>query len=200
MTLENVSDMMVFPHQTKRTEAEYLKFEQNSDAKHEYAAGQIIAMTGASLAHNFICVNTSTSLNVQLRQKDCRVASNDLRLKIISKHSYRYPDIMVICGDLHITEDRPHTITNPIVIVEVLSESTALIDRNEKLDEYLQIDSVQEYILISQHDIKVERYLRQSSGDWLYTQVSGLDNTLDLPSIGCKLALAEIYHKVDISV
>lgn len=190
---------MALPHKPNWTETEYLEFERTSDIRHEYVDGRVIAMTGASLAHNFICVNTSTSLNVQLMQKNCRVASNDLRLKVVSKRSYRYPDIMVICGDPQITDDRPDTITNPILIIEVLSESTALIDRNEKLDEYLQIESVQEYVLISQQVAKVERYLRQASGNWLYTQVSGLDHVLELPSIGCKLALADVYNKVDVA-
>lgn len=187
---------MAAPHQHYWTEADYLAFEAASDIKHEFANGAIIAMTGASWKHNVICVNTSTTLNVQLATKDCRVTANDLRLKVLSKRSYRYPDVMVICGDPQFVDDRTDTISNPTVIIEVLSEKTALIDRNEKLDEYLQIEAVQEYVLISQAAAKIERYLRQESGDWLYSHATGLDSSLDLPSIDCVLALTDVYKKV----
>jgi Uma2 family endonuclease len=190
---------MALPDRKHWTEAEYLAFEQTSDMKHEYVDGKIVAMTGASWNHNLICVNTSTSLNLQLTNRDCRVTSNDMRLKVVSKLSYRYPDVMVVCGAPQFAGGRTDTITNPILIVEVLSETTALIDRNEKLDEYLQIDSLQEYVLISQDEPKIERYLRQPSGDWLYTQVVGLQHSIDLPSIGCKLALSDVYKKVTLT-
>lgn len=188
---------MALPSQEVWTEAEYLAFEQDSAEKHEFADGKILAMTGASWTHNLICVNTSTTLNVQLANSDCRVTSNDLRLKVNSKHHYRYPDVMVICGAPEFVPKRNDTITNPKVVIEILSESTALIDRNDKLDEYIQIESVQAYVLISQSEAKVERYLRQAtSKDWLYTQVTGLDSILELPSIDCTLTLADIYNKV----
>ncbi len=187
---------MALPQQQHLTEAEYFALDDSSEFKHEYANGDVIAMTGASWAHNLICVNTATSLNVQLNSSDCRVSANDLRLQVASKRSYRYPDVMVICGEPKFVNERTDTISNPILIVEVLSEGTMLVDRNEKLDEYLQMNSVREYVLIAQTEAKIERYLRQDSGDWLYTQISGVEGVIDLPSIGCKLALAEVYHKV----
>ena len=199
--------MALPPHQEYLTEAQYLAYEDESDLRHEYANGQIIAMTGASWTHNLICVNTSTSLNVQLMNKNCRVTSGDLRLKVSSRRHYRYLDVMVICGEPQFVANRVDTISNPVVVIEVLSESTALTDRNDKLEEYLQVDSVQEYVLISQSEPRIERYLRQTagdtsgeaSGDWLYSHASGLQNSIDLPSIGCTLALADVYNKVDLS-
>lgn len=187
---------MALPQHQLVSEEDYLAAEDASDLRHEYANGQVIAMTGASWAHNLICVNTSTTLNVQLADKDCRVTSNDLRLQVVSRHSYRYPDVMVICGDPEFMPGRTDTIRNPSVILEVLSDSTALIDRNEKLDEYMLITSVQEYVLISQHEAKIARYLRQDTGDWLYTQVTGRASQMDLSSICCVLKLADVYKKV----
>ncbi len=184
------------PAPSVMTEAEYLEFERASEIKYEYIDGEIIAMTGASWNHNVICVNTSTSLNNQLVDKNCMVTANDLRLKITPARSYRYPDVMVICGEPSFVDERMDIIDNPIVVVEVLSNSTALVDRNEKLHEYLQLASLQEYVIVSQYAPKIERYLRQDSGDWLYTQVTDMNSSVNLPSIKCKLDLADMYRKV----
>jgi Uma2 family endonuclease len=183
----------------RMTEAEYLEFEQNSDLKHEFVDGKVYAMTGGSVRQNVICLNVGTTLNVQLADKDCIVSSPDTRVKVRSRISYRYPDVTVICGQVEYAENRVDTITNPIVLIEVLSPGTAVVDHNQKLDEYIQINSLQEYVIISQNDAKIERYLRQESGDWLYTQMTGLDAVLDLPSIGCKLALADVYRKLSLT-
>jgi Uma2 family endonuclease len=193
---------MALPHQDNWTEAEYLAFERESELKHEYAAGTVRAMTGASWSHNVICVNISTSLNVQLAQTDCRVTSGDMRLHIAAAHTYRYPDVMVVCDKPQFVGERVDTIANPLVVIEVLSASTELIDRNTKLDEYLQIPSLQAYLLVAQQTAKVERYLRQASGDWLYTPVIGTSARLALPAVGgdngCTLSLADIYRKVEV--
>lgn len=180
----------------RMTEAEYLAFERESDVKHEFVDGKVYAMSGGSARHSFITVNTSTAFNTQLANTDCRVASPDLRLKVQSKVAHRYPDVMVICGDLDYVDNRNDTIQNPIVIVEVLSPSTELIDRNQKLQEYRALPTLQEYILISQHEAKIERYFRQTADDWLYTSVIGLDNQLALVSIDCTLKLSQIYQKI----
>ena len=187
--------MALSQHETW-TESGYLAYEDDSEFKHEFANGEVVAMTGASLKHSLICVNTSTTLNIQLANKDCGVVSNDVRLQIVRKRHYRYPDVMVFCGDPEFFDERIDTITNPTLIIEVLSESTEIIDRNQKLDEYLQIETLQEYILISQKEAKIERYLRRESGDWLYTKVTDLAGQLKLPSIDCQLMLADVYNKV----
>lgn len=178
------------------SEAEYLEFEEKSDIKHEYKAGKIYAMAGAGWNHNIINGNTQTSLNSQLVGKPCSAVSSDMRLKVVSKSvSFHYPDTMVICGEPEFVEGRSDTISNPTVIVEVLSPSTALKDHNEKLDEYIKIASVQEYVLISQHEAKLEIYTRQTFGEWLYRPIRGLNASIELTSIGCTLALAKLYDK-----
>jgi Uma2 family endonuclease len=179
----------------RMTETEYLAFEEQSEIKHEFVSGEVFAMTGASTNHNYICSATNAALFVQLRGKGCRTIS-DTRVKVQSKPAYRYPDIMVICGATQHYNKRNDTVTNPIVLVEVISPSTEIIDRNQKLKEYTQIASLQEYVIITQDEPSVERYLRQDSGDWLYTQVTALDGVLDLPSIECKLALTDVYSQV----
>lgn len=177
-------------------EADYLDFEEKSEFKHEYSRGRVYAMSGGSVRHGLITVNISTDLNNQLEDKDCRVASSDVRVKVESMESYRYPDVLVYCGEEDYANERNDTLANPLVIVEVLSPSTALKDRNEKLDEYLESKTLQEYVLVSQHEAKVEVFSRHKSGKWLYENYKGLDAILELSSIGCTLELSPIYRKV----
>lgn len=177
--------------------AEYLDFEEKSEIRHEYVNGRILAMAGASWNHTVITQSTGTVLDNQLLDTPCVVVSSEVKLKVDSKKvSFRYPDIMVVCAEPQFEENRTDTIINPTVIVEVLSPSTALEDHNVKLDEYTRLDSLQEYLLISQDEAKIERYLRQESGDWLYTNVKGLGSSLELASIGVKLDFASVYKKI----
>lgn len=178
------------------TEAEYLEFEENSELKHEFVNGRVYTMTGAAVNHNVINSNINTILNSQLYGKPCIVMSSDMRLKVASDSvSYRYPDTIVICGDVKLAEGAGQTVTNPIVVIEVLSPSTALKDYNEKLAEYTQIDTLQDYLLISQYDAKVEVFSREKSGKWVYSLVTGLNANLELSSINCKINLDRLYDK-----
>jgi Uma2 family endonuclease len=177
------------------TEAEYLAFERASEIKHEYDHGEIFAMEGASEQHNLITVNVAASLHAQLRQRPCWVYSNDMRLKI-SARNYTYPDIIVVCGAPQIADEQGDTLLNPTLIVEVLSPSTEQYDRGRKFQYYRTLASLQEYVLISQEQARIEHYVRQDNGKWLYTHHAGLDAALELPSIGCRLALADVYEKV----
>ena len=181
------------------SETEYLEFEEKSEIRHEFVNGHVYAMAGAGVNHNVINGNASASLNVQLFGKPCITMSSDMRVKVQSKKvSYRYPDTIVVCGEIQLTDDSPQTITNPIVIIEVLSPSTAIKDYNEKLAEYVQIDSLKEYILISQYEPKIEVYSRDDAGNWIYTLMTGLDTHIKLKSIDCTLELARLYDKTDI--
>lgn len=189
---------MAFPQSDyQMSEAEYLAFERESEIRHEFVDGEIYATTGASNNHIIVVGNLQTSLNNQLRDSNCLVMSNDLRVKVEGRKSYRYPDLTVICDDPEmIGEENPQSLLNPTIIIEVLSASTASVDHIEKREEYFNIPTVEEYLLISQNTSKIERYLRQPDNQWLYSQVSGLQSSLDLPSIGCTLALSDVYRKV----
>jgi Uma2 family endonuclease len=182
---------------TAMSEAEYLAFADEQEIKYEYRDGQIYAMTGAAVRHNIITANTIGHLIVQLANRDCTVTSSDTRVHIASKGAYRYPDVTVFCGEPVYFVGRDDTITNPALLVEVLSPGTALKDRNDKLLEYTQIETLNAYLLVAQDEARVERYLRQESGDWLYTVVNGLDGSIAVPTLDCTLALADIYRKVD---
>lgn len=178
------------------SETEYLAFEEQSDIKHEFVAGRVYAMSGGSIRHGIITVNISTDLNIQLEDKDCSVSSPDTRVKSEAMPSFRYPDVVVFCGEPELVDGRVDTLGNPIVLVEVLSPSTAVKDYNEKLEEYVKIDSLQAYVLVAQHTAKVQVFSRHESGKWWYDIVTGLDGTVSIGAIDCLLEMKRIYRKV----
>lgn len=184
--------------QTYLTPEEYLAFERKATTKHEYLNGQIVAMSGASFAHNFLTVNIATSLNIQLMEGECRVATSDMRVKVTQIDSYFYPDVVVVCGEPRAEDDTFDTLLNPTLIVGVLSPSTEGYDRGEKFEHYQQIASLKDYILISQDQVHVEYYYRQEN-EWLQTEFVELEDVLSLLSIGCELRLSDIYRRVEIA-
>ncbi len=178
------------------TEVDYLVFERSSDIKHEYLSGEVFAMTGASRAHNLICTNIVATLHPQLRTKPCEVYQSDMRLKVQATSLITYPDVSIVCEEPQFVDDEFDTLLNPIVIIEVLSPSTERYDRGKKFQDYRQISSLQEYLIVAQDSSHIERYLRQEDGAWTLTDAVGLDTDLELPSIACTLALADVYAKV----
>jgi Uma2 family endonuclease len=177
------------------TEAEYLERDHNSPIKHQFIAGKIISLEGASLAHNLIVGNILTTLHVQLDDSNCEVLPSDMRVKTPSG-MYAYPDLTVVCGEPQLDSDEHlDTLLNPVIIIEILSDSTEMFDRGEKFHAYRTLPSLQEYLLIAQDERRVEHFLRQGD-QWLYTAFSAPDAVIDLPSIGCTLALDDVYRKV----
>ncbi|MCY3551304.1 MAG: Uma2 family endonuclease [Candidatus Poribacteria bacterium] len=185
--------------QTYLTPEEYLAFERKATTKHEYLDGQIVAMSGASFAHNFITVNIATHLNIQLMDGECRVATSDMRVKVTEIDSYFYPDVVVVCGEPVPEDNIFDTLLNPTVIVEVLSPSTETYDKGEKFEHYQQITSLKDYILISQDKVYVEHYRRQEN-EWLQTEFAELEDVLSLRSVGCELRLQDIYRRVEVAL
>lgn len=177
---------------------DYLTLERSSEIRHEWVNGDIFAMTGASREHNLITLNTASTLHSQLRDRPCEVYSNDMRVKIDAAGNYVYPDVVVVCDTPRFEDEHLDTLLNPILIVEVLSESTEAYDRGGKFTGYRTIESLREYVLIAQDEARVEHYLRQAQEGWLLTETSGLQGSLELPSIHCRLMLADIYAKVGV--
>lgn len=179
---------------TRWSEAEYLAFERESEIKHEFIAGEIVMMSGASRRHNVITVNTVTSLNNQLRERACEIYAADMRVRV-NRSSYFYPDVAVVCGEPQFTDAAVDTLVNPVLIIEVLSPSTEKTDRGRKFRDYRTLESLHVYVLIDQESATIECYTRIDS-QWVLTEARGLDAVLDLPAVGCTLALADVYNKV----
>ncbi len=186
--------------QTHLTPEEYITLERKAipDAetvRSEYINGEIINMPGASFAHNLITSNISGELHTRLKDSTCAVFANDMRISVPTAKSYFYPDVGVVCEDPRFEDDVFDSLLNPIVIVEVLSPSTEAYDRGEKFAYYRQLTSLQEYVLVSQNQIRVDHYRRQERL-WIFTDVEKHDEILQLPSIQCELPLQEIYARV----
>lgn len=175
---------------------EYLEFEVNSEERHEYINGEIILMTGGTPNHNQIALNLSGSLNFALRRQPYRVFITDQRLWIPEKRIHTYPDVMVVQGDLQLKEGRRDTITNPLMIAEVLSASTRSYDKDAKFAAYRSIPNFQEYLLIDQYTMHIEHYCKTDSKHWTFTEYDASE-TIALSSIPFQITVADIYEKVE---
>jgi Uma2 family endonuclease len=187
---------MSLPQSKFVTPQEYLARERRAEEKSEYWDGEVFLMTGASRAHNLIVLNVGGELHEQLKEHPCEVYPSNMRVRIPNTARYVYPDVSVVCGEPQFEDEELDTLLNPTVIVEVLSPSTEAFDRGKKLDSYRTIPSLQECLLIAQDERRVYLYTRQPDNRWLLSEASDLDATLSLDSIGCQIALVEIYRKV----
>ncbi len=181
--------------QARYTPEQYLTLERKAEFKSEYVNGMIIALAGASRSHSLIAFNLAGVLRAQLVGRACEAYVSDMRVRVAATGLYTYPDVVVACGDIRFEDERTDTLLNPTVIVEVLSPSTEAYDRGEKFAHYRRLESLQEYVLVSQDKIRVESFVRQGA-QWLLSEVSGLDETVRLESIVCNLTLRDIYDKV----
>ncbi|NEP41568.1 MAG: Uma2 family endonuclease, partial [Okeania sp. SIO2H7] len=179
------------------TPEEYFALEEVAEEKNEYLDGEIITMTGASSNHNRIVVEFLISLGAALRGTNYEVFAGDLRVWIPEYNAYTYPDIMVVEGELIYHNNRKDTITNPSIICEVLSRSTANRDRAEKFEIYRSIPEFKEYILIDQYKFLVEHYIKQESSKWLVNYYEAEDAKLSLETVDFEIALKDIYHRVN---
>jgi Uma2 family endonuclease len=172
---------------------EYLLLERESDVRHEYLDGEIIAMGGASRIHNTLVTNLVAAIRPQLRDTSCRLGSGDMKVFIAAANRAYYPDLVVSCSKPDDELDA-YTETHPRLIIEVLSPSTEATDRTEKRLNYQRLDSLQEYVLITQNEPLIEVYQRQPDG-WISTRY-GAGETVDLPSIELSLRVAVIYEDI----
>lgn len=180
------------------TASEYLVFERSSEEKHEYYRGEIFAMGGASRAHNTISLNIGSEFRQLFRDRDCVAFVADMRVKVSTTGKYAYPDVVVTCEEARFEDEYLDTLVNPQVIVEVLSKSTESYDRGRKFEFYRRIESLSDYVLVSQDRIAAEHFWRHEDGTWQMRGLQALDERLELSTADCGLALKDIYHKVDL--
>lgn len=174
---------------------DYFAVELNSAVRHEYYDGEIFAMAGASVAHNHITANLLGTLRTALRGTPCSAFGSDLRL-MTPAGLFTYPDVTVICGPLDLTRDHPDTVTNPVLLVEVLSEATRDYDRGEKLTLYKSIPALRDYLLIEQDRVLIEHHALGSDAVWTVNWVNQLDASIEIASIPATLQVADVYDRV----
>ncbi len=178
------------------TPEQYLEQEERAEFKSEYLSGQIFAMAGGSPEHSAIGNNIGGEMRSLLRGTPCAVFNSGLRVTVMQSGLMTHPDVTVVCGEQHRHPLDKNSIINPMVLFEVLSPTTEAYDWGAKWALYRHLDSLREYILISQDKPLVEQYVRQDDGSWKFTAAEGLEASLWLPSLGCTLSLAEVYDRV----
>ena len=178
----------------KPTAAEYLAWEREQDGRHEFADGEVFAMAGGSPRHNALCAAVIRDLGVALRETDCQVLTSDQRVSLAYQSRYVYPDATVICGPLELEVGTRDVVVNPRVVVEVLSANTEVNDRGSKWEGYRRVESLRDYVLVSQRSASVEHYQRQDDGSWRYTVV-GPGQSASLAT-GVQLDVDSIYERV----
>jgi Uma2 family endonuclease len=175
--------------------AQYLALERTAEARSEYIDGQIVAMTGASRAHNQLSVNLTVTIAPQLRATPCELYASDMRVKVADTGLYTYPDIVVVCGDPELEDAHQDTLLNPTVIVEILSPSTEAYDRGEKFARYRRLRSLRTYLLVSPDRVRVEQFVRRAD-EWVLSTCEDADGELTLPALGITLRMRELYDRV----
>ena len=179
------------------TPEEYLQLEEKSQEKHEYRNGEIVLMTGGTTNHNRLVLDFCTYLNLALIEKNAEVFVGDVRLWIPDYREYTYPDIMVIQGQPVYQSPGKTTITNPTIIVEVLSKSTQARDRGNKFRFYRSIPEFKEYILIDQYSVLVEHFVKTSEHQWMLTEYETKESKLSLNSVNFKIGLEALYKWIN---
>jgi Uma2 family endonuclease len=176
--------------------AEYLFLERRSEQKHELVDGELIAMTGASEAHNLIVANLLRELGVQLKGRPSKLYPSDMRVRIPAEGRYVYPNVCVLLGEAEFEDDQRDTLLNPQVIVEVLSDSTEAYDRGDKFFFYRTLPSFREYVLIVQDRPQIEHYLRREGDEWVLKTYTERSAVVELSTIGCRMSMGDVYYNV----
>ena len=183
---------------TKLTEQEYLAIDRAAEVRSEFFDGEMWAMSGGSMRHSRLAMNISGELYNALRGTNCQAFTSDLRVRVMPRRMYAYPDVTVVCGKPLLADDRQDILLNPTVIFEVLSPATEKYDRGTKFRYYLTIDSLKDYILVDQFAMRVEQYTRGTEGAWTFRAYQQPEEAVKIDSIGVSLPLARIYDRVEL--
>jgi len=188
--------MTAQPEKKKFTPAEYLALEEAAELKSEYWNGEIVAMSGSRIDHQQIVSNLTVLLANKLKGR-CRIFPSEMRVWVKKRNKFFYPDVTIICDKPSFYKNRRDTVDNPKMIIEVLSNSTASFDRAEKFLSDQTLESLDEYVLISQEKPLVEQYIKRDDENWIYKAVIGLESSVTFPSVKTPLTLKEIYDLVE---
>lgn len=183
---------------TNSTFEEYLAFEENASERHEYHNGQIFAMAGGTGDHSLIAGSINTALDnvIDKEGKNCVVFNSDMKVRVEKYNKGVYPDLTAVCGKIEYYNEKCTVLENPILFIEVLSESTKEYDKSEKFEMYRSIPSFREYMVVYQSIPRVQTWYKETNELWRISSAQGLDQSIQLHSIGCSLALSDIYKRV----
>jgi Uma2 family endonuclease len=186
--------------ETLYTAEDYLNFEREADTRHEFLDGEIYQMAGESLSHSRIYINLAAEIGSSLKGKRCEPLSPNMKVRTSTASLFSYPDLTIVCGEPIFHDQKKDVLTNPQVIFEVLSPSTAEYDRTTKFQKYrMGNETLTDYILVSQDKPFVEHFFKQADGNWLYQSYGAIDDILKIETVECQLSLREIYDRVELT-
>lgn len=178
--------------------AQYLDFERDAEFKHEYHDGKIVAMAGGSPQHSLLAVNLGSELRQQLKRRPCLVFNSDMKVWVARERHYFYPDLSGLCGKPEYLDGTRDVLLNPSFVVEVLSPKTEGYDRGKKLARYMALPSLIEIALVSQEEVRVDKYTRQADGIWAFEGLAGFDAVLRFVSVDCAIPLRDFYEGIEL--
>jgi Uma2 family endonuclease len=181
---------------TKVTAEEYLALDRAAEFRSEFLDGEIIAMSGGSTRHTRLQMNLGLEIQLALRGTPCEAFNSDLRVRVSSR-MYTYPDLSVVCGKLMLADQRQDILLNPTVVFEVLSPTTEHYDRGVKFQHYREVESLKDYILLAQNQVRIEQFTRGDDNTWTLRDYRRAENVLKIVSIGVSLPLASIYDRIE---
>lgn len=185
--------------ETVFTAEDYLKFERESRSRHEFLDGEIYSMAGESLSHSRVCMNLARETGNKLKGKSCEALSPNMKVRTSTASLFAYPDLTIVCGEPQFHDKKKDVLTNPKVIFEVLSPSTAEYDRSKKFIRYrMGNETLTDYVLVSQEYCFIEHFRKQSDGNWMYQSLGEISDILRIDAIDCELSLSEIYDRVEL--
>ncbi len=176
---------------------EYFELDRNSEERWEFWDGEIFNMSGVSRNHGLVEMNISIFLGARLMAKGCQLLPANIRIKVPSMPPYRYGDLSALCGQPKFEKiGGVDALTNPSLIIEVLSDSTEAYDRGDKFTHYKSIPAFSEYLLVAQHRPHISQFIKQNDGSWIYREFNSLTDKVKLETLGCELSLSEIYQSI----
>jgi len=182
--------------QPRLTPEQYLEIERSAEIRSEFYDGRMYAMSGGTWPHHKIIIDLAFALQAAFGNR-CSVVANGMRVRVAPDGLYTYPDVGVVCGPRKMADDRKDTLVNPTFVAEVLSPSTEAYDRGFKAAQYRKIDSLREYALVSQHEPRIETYVRGTSGDWTFREFAGMNAICRFESMDCQVPMSGIFGNVD---
>lgn len=176
--------------------ADYLAFEKDSEFKHEFRDGEIVAMAGGTINHGKVVKNITTALDTRTDGIGCETYNSEVRVYFEKTQEFCYPDTYIVCGDLQISEFDKNSVTNPILIVEVLSPGTEAYDRGDKFRKYRSLTSFKEYVLIASDKVCIETFFKQDDKSWVINTYMNSEDTIKLRSIDLEIPVTEVYRNI----
>jgi Uma2 family endonuclease len=191
-----MSEKILSQSEKKYTVEEYLKMEQHSGNRHDFVDGKVLSTANANRTHSLIVTNTTIAIGSRVRGHNCEVYAGDMRVQL-NPRRFGYPNLVVVNGKPNFSSNKSDTLLNPTVVFEIFSKNLSSNDKADKLESYLEMDSVRECLFVKEDQMRVEHYAKQTIKQWIYRIYDAREDVISLDSINCKASLAEIYSQIN---